>query len=186
MATWDSYTQKSTPADNDTLMIKDTSGGANKRTPFSGVWNWILTKLTNAVISQLETTNKSIIPAINELNSKTRLTDQSITQPSNVDGIEITLWAVIAQRIGRAAYIQFNVQGTISKNKEFITLFTLPEELRPTSTVIINYITQDGHPMMIRLDSTTYEVQIYANVESGVKVDIFFLRQAVSYVCNGD
>lgn len=70
MATWDSYTQKSTPADADTLMIKDTSGGANKRTPFSGVWNWILTKLTNAVISQLETTNKSIIPAINELNSK--------------------------------------------------------------------------------------------------------------------
>lgn len=73
MAGWDSYTQKSTPADADTLMIKDTSGGANKRTPFSGVWNWILTKLTNAVISQLETTNKSIIPAINELNSKTFL-----------------------------------------------------------------------------------------------------------------
>lgn len=73
MAGWDSYTQKSTPADADTLMIKDTSGGANKRTPFSGVWNWILTKLTNAVISQLETTNKSIIPAINELNSKTNV-----------------------------------------------------------------------------------------------------------------
>ena len=70
MATWDSYTQKATPADNDTLMIKDTAGAANKRTPFSGVWNWIVNKLTSAVISQLETTNKSIIPAINELNSK--------------------------------------------------------------------------------------------------------------------
>ena len=70
MASWDSYTEKTTPADNDTLMIKDTSGGANKRTPFSGVWSWIVSKLTSAVISQLETTNKSIIPAINELNSK--------------------------------------------------------------------------------------------------------------------
>ena len=79
MATWDSYTQKSTPADADTLMIKDTSGGANKRTPFSGVWNWILTKLTNAVISQLETTNKSIIPAINELNSKTNIYVDSVS-----------------------------------------------------------------------------------------------------------
>lgn len=69
MATWDSYTQKATPEDNDTLMIKDTAGGANKRTPFSGVWNWIVKKLASAVISQLETTNKSIIPAINELNS---------------------------------------------------------------------------------------------------------------------
>lgn len=70
MANWDSYTQKTTPADADTLMIKDTAGGANKRTPFSGVWNWIVGKLTSAVISQLETTNKSIVPAINELNSK--------------------------------------------------------------------------------------------------------------------
>ena len=185
MATWDSYTQKSTPADADTLMIKDTSGGANKRTPFSGVWNWILTKLTNAVISQLETTNKSIIPAINELNSKTRLTAQSITQPSNVDGIDITLWTVTARRIGRAAYIQFNVQGTITSYKTFITLFTLPEELRPTSTVMINYITQDGEPMLLTISSTTGEVQIYANVSSGIE-DGFLLRQSISFICTGD
>lgn len=45
MATWDSYTQKATPADNDTLMIKDTAGAANKRTPFSGVWSWIKGKI---------------------------------------------------------------------------------------------------------------------------------------------
>lgn len=74
MATWDSYTQKATPEDNDTLMIKDTAGGANKRTPFSGVWNWIVGKLTSAVVSQLETTNKSIVPAINELNSNSPVT----------------------------------------------------------------------------------------------------------------
>lgn len=67
MANWDSYTQKSTPEDADTLMIKDTAGAANKRTPFSGVWNWIVNKLTSAVISNLQTNNKSIIPAINEL-----------------------------------------------------------------------------------------------------------------------
>lgn len=70
MASWDSYTQKATPEDNDTLMIKDTAGAANKRTPFSGVWNWIVSKLTSAVISNLQTNSKSIIPAINELNSK--------------------------------------------------------------------------------------------------------------------
>ena len=45
MANWDSYTQKSTPEDADTLMIKDTSGATNKRTPFSGVWNWIKSKI---------------------------------------------------------------------------------------------------------------------------------------------
>ena len=70
MAQWDEYTQKSTPEDADTLMIKDTAAGANKRTPFSGVWNWILNKLANAVITQLETSNKTVIGSINELNSK--------------------------------------------------------------------------------------------------------------------
>lgn len=70
MPQWDNYTQKSTPEDSDTLMIKDTTAGANKRTPFSGVWNWIVTKLANAVISQLETSNKTVIGSLNELNSK--------------------------------------------------------------------------------------------------------------------
>ena len=84
MATWDSYTQKATPEDNDTLMIKDTVGAANKRTPFSGVWNWIVNKLTSAVISNLQTNSKSIIPAINELNSKSAiiLDSDSATQIS--------------------------------------------------------------------------------------------------------
>lgn len=84
MATWDSYTQKAIPEDNDTLMIKDTAGGANKRTPFSGVWNWIVKKLASAVISQLETTNKSIIPAINELNSKSLESVGTISKGDNM------------------------------------------------------------------------------------------------------
>lgn len=71
MAKFTDYTQKTKPADADLLLIHDNAGAANKKTPFSGVWSWILDKLANAVISQLETTNKSIIPAINELNSKT-------------------------------------------------------------------------------------------------------------------
>ena len=70
MAKFTDYTQKTKPADADLLLIHDNAGAANKKTPFSGVWSWILDKLANAVISQLETTNKRIIPAINELNSK--------------------------------------------------------------------------------------------------------------------
>lgn len=71
MAKFTDYTQKTKPADADLLLIHDNAGAANKKTPFSGVWSWILDKLASAVISQLETTHKSIIPAINELNSKT-------------------------------------------------------------------------------------------------------------------
>lgn len=71
MAKFNEYTQKATPEDADTLMIYDAAAKANKLSPFSGIWNWIVGKLTNAVISNLQTSNKSVIGALNELNSKT-------------------------------------------------------------------------------------------------------------------
>lgn len=71
MGKFNEYSQKATPADNDTLMIYDATSKANKLSPFSGIWNWIVEKLTNAVISNLQTNNKSVVGALNELNSKT-------------------------------------------------------------------------------------------------------------------
>lgn len=78
MANWKEYTTKTTPEDADEIVIADTKANANKRTPFSGLWNWIANKLATAVISQLETQNKSIIPALNELNSKTRRSSERV------------------------------------------------------------------------------------------------------------
>lgn len=69
MGKFNEYTQKATPADNDTLMIYDATSKSNKLSPFSGIWNWIVGKLTNAVINNLQTNNKTVLGAINELNS---------------------------------------------------------------------------------------------------------------------
>ena len=69
MGKFNEYSQKATPANNDTLMIYDATSKANKLSPFSGIWNWIVEKLTNAVISNLQTSNKTVLGAINELNS---------------------------------------------------------------------------------------------------------------------
>ena len=68
MGKFNEYTQKATPADNDTLMIYDATAKSNKLSPFSGIWNWIVGKLTNAVISNLQTNNKTVLGAINEVN----------------------------------------------------------------------------------------------------------------------
>lgn len=51
-------------------MIYDATSKANKLSPFSGIWDWIAGKLTNAVISNLQTNNKTVVGALNELNSK--------------------------------------------------------------------------------------------------------------------
>lgn len=71
MGKFNEYSQKATPEDADSLMIYDAAAKANKLSPFSGIWNWIVGKLTNAVISNLQTSNKTVLGAINELNSKT-------------------------------------------------------------------------------------------------------------------
>lgn len=78
MGKFNEYTQKATPADNDTLMIYDATSKANKVSPFSGIWNWIVEKLTNAVISNLQTSNQTVLGAINELNSKASRFDGNI------------------------------------------------------------------------------------------------------------
>lgn len=48
-------------------MIYDAAAKANKLSPFSGIWNWIVGKLTNAVINNLQTSNQTVLGAINEL-----------------------------------------------------------------------------------------------------------------------
>ena len=95
MANWKEYTTKTTPEDADEIMIADTKANANKRTPFSGLWNWIANKLATAVISQLETQNKSIIPALNELNSNfcTGIINNSICDCRYIkSGKNVSIW----------------------------------------------------------------------------------------------
>lgn len=93
MANWKEYTTKTTPEDADEIMIADSKANASKRTPFSGLWNWIANKLATAVISQLETQNKSIIPALNELNSKAQIV--CVTGTTNDVGI-VTVYGKFA------------------------------------------------------------------------------------------
>lgn len=69
MAKFNEYPSKATPEDTDTLMLYDAATKSNKLSPFSGIWNYIVGKLTNAVISNLQTNNKTVLGAINELNS---------------------------------------------------------------------------------------------------------------------
>lgn len=70
MPKWTDYTIKTNPADNDEVMILDTAGKANKRLGLSALSDWITGKIANKVFENLQTQNKTILGAINELNSK--------------------------------------------------------------------------------------------------------------------
>lgn len=68
--TWSNYTEKTaTPVDADEVMARDSTDGKNKRLLFGTFWKWVAKKLNEATISELQTNNKTIIGAINALNS---------------------------------------------------------------------------------------------------------------------
>ena len=68
MPKWTEYTSKDTLADNDEVMLYDATARANKRGLMSKFWNYVVDKMATAVISKLETENKTVIGAINYLN----------------------------------------------------------------------------------------------------------------------
>jgi hypothetical protein len=68
---WNNYTEKNAAlTDKDEIMLRDSTDGKNKRSPLSKIWNYMVDKMATAVISKLETNNKTIIGAINALNSE--------------------------------------------------------------------------------------------------------------------
>lgn len=81
MPKWTEYTSKDTLADNDEVMLYDATARANKRGLMSKIWDYMVNKMATAVISKLETDNKTIIGAINVLNGNTLLRKtENITQ----------------------------------------------------------------------------------------------------------
>lgn len=117
MGKFNEYTQKAIPADNDTLMIYDATSKANKLSPFSGIWNWIVEKLTNAVISNLQTSNQTVIGALNELNSNT----SNIITVGNVSAGSV---GTEFSSIDEAAQYIFDNKIPISENKLILVNFT--------------------------------------------------------------
>lgn len=123
MGKFNEYSQKATPADNDTLMIYDATSKANKLSPFSGIWNGIVEKLTNAVISNLQTSNQTVIGAINELDNNrafgTLITSEGhdcnnldfgfflLLNPKN--GVAEINWHVIISANGNGAQTGFQI-----------------------------------------------------------------------------
>lgn len=104
MGKFNEYSQKATPADNDTLMIYDATSKSNKLSPFSGIWNWIVEKLTNAVISNLQTSNQTVVGALNELNGKVFINTRNLSTFS------------VNIKLSKDTYTSFLMYGATSQN----------------------------------------------------------------------
>lgn len=89
MPKWTEYTSKDTLADNDEVMLYDATAKANKRGLMSKFWDYVVDKMATAVISKLETNNKTIIGAINALNSESSISLCNVISGKNTFSSEL-------------------------------------------------------------------------------------------------
>lgn len=88
MPKWTDYTTKTTVADNDEVMALDTAGKANKRLSLSTLSDWVLGKIADKVFEKLQTNDKTILGAINELNSNTKIKYKNIFSLSSLQQLK--------------------------------------------------------------------------------------------------
>lgn len=143
MAKFTDYTEKTEPVDTDLALIYDTPAKVNKKFTFGNLWKWIAKKIVSEGISQLETTNKTIPGAINELNSKTRikLIDVNITINDKTATIKYNIpittagLLLISGSIGSGVFFSIVINyGT----KWSIKLLSFTASNTDTSSIVIN------------------------------------------------
>ena len=143
MAKFTDYTEKTEPVDTDLALIYDTPAKVNKKFTFGNLWKWIAKKIVSEGISQLDTTNKTIPGAINELNSKTRIklidvnmtiNDKTATIKYNISDTAIGL-LLISGNIGNGVFFSIVINyGT----KYSIKLLSFTSSNTDTSSIVIN------------------------------------------------
>lgn len=143
MAKFTDYTEKTEPVDTDLALIYDTPAKVNKKFTFGNLWKWIAKKIVSEGISQLDTTNKTIPGAINELNSKTRIklidvnmtiNDKTATIKYNISDTTIGL-LLISGNIGSGVFFSIVINyGT----KYSIKLLSFNASNTNTSSIVIN------------------------------------------------
>lgn len=181
MPKWTEYTSKDTLADNDEVMLYDATGKANKRGLMSKFWNYVVDKMSTAVISKLETNNKTIIGAINALNSDSQMKKNFINPESTDDIIYGTTATIGFYKTGRTASIYFNIEAKqMLASNSFVTIANVPDSYLPEQNIILNYITQKGTPMLVNIDKTKKIISLFNN-NTEIKND-WVIRQVITYL----
>ena len=161
MAKWTDYPTKTTPADTDDLMIYDATGKANKRVLFSGLWNWMVNKLTNAVISNLQTNNKTVLGALNELNSKVFIKVQNLSTFS------------INIKLNKDTFTSFLMYGATSPNNGFmyIVFINIASENRAVNFIkIADFAADRTFSGTYNDDTSTLTINANNTVWGGIKL----------------
>lgn len=116
---WNNYTEKTaTPVDADEVMVRDSADGKNKKLLFGTFWKWVAKKLNEATISELQTSNKTIVGALNQLNSDKISNNKFAVQHIRYEDSEVIKLG------GLDACMRDALNNTIQKDGAFYGTFT--------------------------------------------------------------
>lgn len=156
MPKWTEYTSKDTLADNDEVMLYDATARANKRGLMSKFWDYVVDKMATAVISKLETNNKTIIGAINALNSETK---KYISRAEHIKTENNRSQYRIAPIVSD--------MGALCINRAGLYLIKLGQTGGVFNTASIKKIYEEGNDAKIQIDrdgkAIIFECDIYSN-----------------------
>lgn len=164
MGKFNEYSQKATPADNDTLMIYDATSKANKLSPFSGIWNWIVEKLTNAVISNLQTSNQTVVGALNELNGKVFINTRNLSTFS------------VNIKLSKDTYTSFLMYGATSQNNGFMYIVfvnTVLEKRAVSFIKIADFVTNRTFSGTYSDDTSVLTINANDTIWGGIRLLMF-------------
>lgn len=100
------YTDRGTLADTDAFLVNDGTG--MKKSALSKLSDWVIGKIANKVFENLQTQNKTILGALNELNSNVFVNTQNLSTFS------------VNIRLNKNNYTSFLMYGATSQNNGFM------------------------------------------------------------------
>lgn len=173
------YTDRGTLADTDAFLINDGTG--MKKSVLSKLSDFVLNKIADKVFAKLQTNDKTILGAINELNSNAKYSkySASLIQSQRIE--EDTVKEITFYKFGRlvSAFINISVKAFHPSTTDFVDICDIPDDYLPTHNLIVNYVTQVGTPMLFQIHPLKKKASVYGVNE--LKND-WLIRQVFTYI----
>lgn len=173
------YTDRGTLADSDAFLINDGTG--MKRGVLSKLSDFVLNKIADKVFAKLQTNDKTILGAINELNSNAKYSKYSASLIQSQWIEEDTVKEIVLYKFGRlvSVVMNINIKAFHPSTTGFVDIFDIPDDYLPMYNLIVNYVTQSGIPMVFQINPSKKKASVYGANE--LKND-WLIRQVFTYI----
>lgn len=132
------------------------------------------------VVAQQQETISELQEQVESLNSAIQISSESIQKPSTNVFASIDLWSFYCYKFGKVVSLVINISGTMKATTDYAVLFSVPEQYRPKTVVVQNFLTAKGEAMGLYVNSNGN----FALHNNNKEISGWPCRQVVTYVIN--